>query len=150
MRHRWVTLALLASLALNVGLLVALIQRASHHPHPMSPPDLGLSPALQARWDENFEGFRVRMDALRAEMRAEREKMLALLASDDCTPEALSDHRARLQDLTDRLFRTVTAHLLEQKELLDPDQRERFFAALRNHMPDSVGMSPHSPKEKRP
>lgn len=150
MKHRWVTIAFLASLALNAGLLVALIQRASRHPHPMSPPDLGLSPDVQARWDENFQGFRARMDALRGETRAEREKMLTLLASDDCTPEALSRHQARLQDLTDRLFRTVTEHLLEQKKLLNPDQRRKFFAALRHHMPDSVGMFPHSQKEKRP
>ncbi|MEW5764092.1 MAG: Spy/CpxP family protein refolding chaperone [Acidobacteriota bacterium] len=150
MRHRWLTLGLLASLALNAGLLVALMQRGARHHRHMSPPDLGLSPAVQARWDENFEGFRSRMDALRAELRAEREKMLVLLASDDCTPEALSLHRARLQDLTDRLFQTVTEHLLEQKKLLNPEQRKRFFAALRDHMPDSVGMFPHPPKEKRP
>ncbi len=150
MRNRWLTIALLASLALNVGLLVALIPRASRHPHPMSPPDLGLSPAVQAQWDQNFEGFRVRMDALREEMRAEREKMLTLLASDDCTPEALSRHQDRLQDLTNRLFRTVTEHLLDQKKLLNPDQRRKFFAALRRHMPDSVGMFPPPPKEKRP
>jgi hypothetical protein len=150
MKRRWLALGLLASLALNAGLLVALIPRASHRHHHMSPPDLGLSPEVQSRWDANFESFRSSMEALREEMRAEREQMLVLLASDDCTPEALAARETKLQALTDRLFRTITGHLLEQKKLLDPDQRARFFKALREHLPDSVGMCPPSPKEKRP
>jgi Spy/CpxP family protein refolding chaperone len=150
MRRRWLVLALLLSLALNAGLVTAILMRHRGHREPMRVPDTGLPKETQAKLEENFKRFHGRMEQLKSQMRTEREKLLDLLASPAPSQEEIQAQQQTIQAISAAMTQTITEHFLEQKKLLTPEQQKKFFDALRRAVPSQGASAPPKNEENRP
>jgi hypothetical protein len=104
--------------------------------------ELRLAPQVKAQVDANFRAFRDRLETLNADLRAERLKMLDLLASESPSPEALAAQQARVLGATERMLEVMHDHLLVQKKLLSAEQQSLFFDHIRKRIQDPGKRSP--------
>ena len=142
MRRLWWKALLVASLCLNVGFLAHVGMRmAQHHErHGMS--ELKLNPEAQAQMEARFKSFRDRLGPLQDELRTERLAMLALLASDNPSPEAVRAQEGRMMAVVERILQTTDTHFLDQKRNLSPEQRRLFFEHLGRRLQEPDRRSP--------
>lgn len=141
---------LLISLGLNVGLLVRSQDAPEGKPwrHDLVPPEGGHGPGpgfggdgrrftgldltetqhdrlmeMRGRWRED-------LGPLRAEMRSGFEEMRDLLREEDIDRERVAGARRRLAAIRAEVDSLVADHLLEELELLTPEQRERYLERM--------------------
>ena len=141
---------LFLSLALNAGMAAAFLW---HRPAPCPKkvlPDAGLPASKRALLERRFEAFQQEAEPLRREIRDGREALLGLLEIDAPSPAAVEAAHLRIQKAQDKLGRLFVRHLLEDKALLSPEERRRFFEALRRHTSPSFPTPTRSPEEKHP
>ena len=150
MRRRWLTLALLLSLAVNAGLVTALVTRHRGGHDRKRIQDLGLPAATEAKLESNFKEFHGRMEDLKSQMRAEREKLLDLIASSAPTPEEIQAQQEKILAISAKMTQTTTEHFLKQKSLLTPQQQKQFFDALRRTVPSQGAPAPPKNEENHP
>jgi len=142
MRRLWLRIVLAASLCLNAGFLAALVVHAVQHRRSHDMSELRLTPEIKAEMDANFKAFRERVRGLNTDLRAERLRMLDLLASEDPSAEAIDGQQARVMAATERMLQMTDDHLLVQKKLLTPEQQRLFFDHLRRRIQDTDRRSP--------
>jgi Spy/CpxP family protein refolding chaperone len=136
---------LVASLCLNAGFFSAFVVHKIHRHRDHGMPDMKLSPPVQAQMDANFAAFRARLAVLHGELHAERAKLVALLAAQDPPPEAIEAQQEKVLAANDRIVRTFTQHMLNQKRLLSPAEQRIFFDHIQHRNPESDRRAP-SPK----
>ena len=131
-----------ASLCLNAGFLAALgVQVVQHRRgHDMS--ELHLTPQAKAQVDANFKTFREQLGSLNTNLRAERLKMLDVLASENPSPETVAAQQAKVLAATERMLQVTDDHLMVQKKLLNAQQQRLFFDHLRRRIQDPDRRSP--------
>jgi Spy/CpxP family protein refolding chaperone len=142
MRRLWLRILFAASLCLNAGFLAALGVQALQHRRGHDMSELHLTPQAKAQVDANFKTFREKLGPLNADLRAERLKMLSVLASENPSPEAVAAQQAKVVAATERMLQLTDDHLLVQKKLLNLEQQRLFFDHIRRRIQDTDRRSP--------
>jgi Spy/CpxP family protein refolding chaperone len=145
MRTSFVKIALAVSLAFNLSFLVAAgvfyHQKNEYWVSPFGakvPRDRFMFEELSLKADqikilrENATLFHEQVDRKRQEIAAKRKDLLRLLRAN--APDTASIHAvlARISRIQEGLERMVTAHILQQKAVLDRQQQDRFLDLIQN------------------
>lgn len=142
MRRMWWRALLVASLCLNAGFLAHMGMRIAQHRHPHGMSGLNLTPEARSQMETRFKSFRDRLAPLQDELRTERLAMLAVLASDTSSPEAIREQEQRMMAVVERILETTNSHFLDQKRGLNPEQQRLFFEHLRRRLQEPDRRSP--------
>lgn len=144
MRRNWLGVALVASLALNVGVLAAAGYKAwmggtasgyFGMPHERLPDHLDLTAAQRARWHAMEESFLADLAQEARAIAAHRERMIGMIFGDRPDPAAIEAERAVIFALQERQQRRIVAQLLKEAEVLTPAQRAKLAAQLLRQAP---------------
>ena len=153
MRNKWTTMILVLSLAMNAAVLAVAGYGYYHNSRPPtiaadhSPQGdhhfyekLGLAPAQLAKMTPMAATFHERLKNLHYEMDEKKDAMIRLVAGESVVPDRIEALRIEMAAIQDGIQKTVIAHVLDVKEILDLNQRKRFFDLLRNSMTQEHGM----------
>jgi Spy/CpxP family protein refolding chaperone len=156
MKSKWLTIVLVLSLAINAGVLASMgyhfyvsASTLSSAPCSMSPGDhhlyqsLGLSKDQLAKIDPIAQKFHLRIAELGVVMESKRELLVDLLAK-GADPASIESLRKQIAGIQDEIQKEVITHITELKNILDPEQQQRFFDLMRQSM--ARGQSPLSVK----
>jgi Spy/CpxP family protein refolding chaperone len=139
MKQKVLVIALVASLALNVGALAAFAYRRATAPEPSGPPEplareLGLTDeqaeAMCRRREKAFE----EMEPLRRELHNKRREALELMKEPEVDVARRDRLFAEIADLQMRLELMTFEDMRETKNMLRPEQQERFFAHVEERL----------------
>src|SRR4030066_1756617 len=146
MRSKWLILILILSLAINAGVLVSMgyhyyvnASTPSSAPCPMSPGDshlyqsLGLSNVQLAKMEPLAQSFHGRLAELGARMEEKKETLTNFLQKDS-DPASIENLRKEMAAIQDEIQKEVIIHIMESKNILDPQQQQRFFDLMRRNM----------------
>ena len=146
MRSRWLTVVLVLSLAINVGVLASMGYHyyrntclTSSAPCPLSPGDshlyqsLGLSDAQLSKMEPLARKFHGRLSELGAAMGGKREHLVDLLAK-DADPAGIENLRREMANIQDEIQREVISHIMETKKILDAKQQQRLYVLIKESM----------------
>ena len=153
MRNRWVTMILVLSLAINAAVLAvagynyygsssqpttaaAHSSEGDHHFYEK----LGLTPVQLAKMTPMAAAFHESLKSLHSEMDEKKDAMISLLGGEDVAPTRIEALRIEMAAIQDGIQKTVITHVLDVKQILDPNQRERFVDLLRRSMTPEHGM----------
>jgi Spy/CpxP family protein refolding chaperone len=153
MKNRWIAMILALSLAMNTAVLAVAGYNyyvscnrpttAAGHPHDMEHhfyEVLGLTPGQMAKMTPMATLFHESLANHHSEMSAKKEAMITLLGSEDINPNRIETLRTEMAAVQDNIQKTVIAHVLDVKKILDSSQREQFFDLLRRSMTPEHGM----------
>lgn len=135
MKQKILIIALVASVALNVGALATFAYRSATMPKPPEPPgrlaeELGLTDeqreTMRARREKTFE----EMKPLRRQLHAKRGEVLELLKEPEVDAARRDKLFAEIADLQMRLELRAFENMYETKRLLRPEQQERFVGHI--------------------
>ena len=147
MRNRWVTMILVLSLAMNAAVLAVAgynyygsssqpTTAAGHSPegdHHFYE-KLELTPAQLAKMPPMAATFHESLKSLHSEIDEKKDALINLLGGEDVAATRIEVLRKEMAAIQDGIQKTVIAHVLDVKEILDSSQRERFFDLLRRSM----------------
>jgi Spy/CpxP family protein refolding chaperone len=152
MKNRWIAMILVLSLAINTAVLAVAgynyygsrqpTTTAGHSPegdHHFYE-KLGLTPAQLAKMTPMAATFHESLKSLRSEMDEKKDAMTSLLGGEDVAPSRIEALRIEMAAIQDGIQKTVIAHVLDVKEILDSSQRVRFFNLLHRSMTREHGM----------
>ncbi len=137
---------LAVSLALNVALLSTWAAHAlparlaaaqpAEHTEVWCPlhRELDITPEQWRRIEPRLLDFHRRSDEERAALREAREELLDLLAAPQPDEAALRRAQQRILEGQGRMQQLVVRRIIEQKDVLTPEQQEKLFSLLRRRM----------------
>ena len=147
MRTKGRSLILIFSLAINAAVLgvcgyhyYRYTCAASSAYCPLSPGDqhfyqgLGLSDSQLERMEPLARTFHVKLDELSRETEKKRELLVNLLSREEVDTGRIERLRKDMASIQDQIQREVITHLLDVRKILNPEQKEHFFALLRRSM----------------
>jgi Spy/CpxP family protein refolding chaperone len=153
MKNRWIEIILVLSLAMNAAVLaVAGYNYFGSSSHPAKTAGhsqvmahhfynvLGLSTIQLDKMTPLVDSFHDRWKDLHSKMGAKKDAMINFLESEGESQTQIEALRKEMAAIQDGIQKTVIAHVLDVKEILDSSQRERFFDLLRRHMAQDKGM----------
>jgi len=152
MKNRWLAMILALSLAMNAAVLAVVGYNyysrrrpplAAGHPYNMEHhfyEALGLSTTQLEKMKPMSDSFHDRLKTLHSKMGEKKEALLNLLAGEGGSPTRIEALRMEMAAIQDGIQKTVIAHVLDVKAILDSSQRERFFDLLRRSMARDNGM----------
>jgi len=153
MQNRWLVMILVLSLAMNTAVLATVGYSYSHNKHQPAATSgtphemrhhfydvLGLTPAQMTKMTPMADAFHHRLKILHATMNAKKDAMIHFLATQNVDRVRIEALRKEMAAVQGKIEKTVIAHLLDVKAILDPGQRERFFGLLRKNMHQEPGM----------
>jgi len=161
MKQKVLVIALVASAALNVGALAAFAYRRATAPEMPAPPDrmareLGLTDEQRDAMRERHEKACKEMEPLRRELHRKRGEVLELLKQPEVDVAQRDRLFAEIADLQMQLELSAFDNMCETKNMLPPEQRERFLAHVEErfryrheHFGRGPGRSPHDHKSER-
>jgi len=134
MKPNHLRIALALSFLINLGVLGAIAYRSMI---PVAVPageslprHLQMSTEQLHRWHESEAGFLKQLGAGAEEIRAHRDRMIRAIFSEKPDQDLIDGERAAIARLQDEQQKLVIAQLLRERELLQPDQRERLARLL--------------------
>lgn len=146
MRSKWLTFLLILSVAINVAVLATIGYHYYQNtclvpsvPCPMSPGDthlyqsLDLSKTQLSKMEPIAQKFHARLGELATLMEQKKETLIALLQKDD-DPASIESLRKEMAGIQDEIQKEVITHIMESKQILDPNQQQRFFDLMRDSM----------------
>ncbi len=153
MKNKWIAMILVLSLAMNAAVLAAAgygyyhnrsrptaaggqSPEGDHHFYEM----LGLTPAQLEKMTPMAASFHERLKSLHSGMDKKKAAMIGLLAGESVALNRIEALRKEMAAIQDEIQKTVIAHVLDVKAVLDPDQQERFFDLLRQSMTRERGV----------
>jgi Spy/CpxP family protein refolding chaperone len=130
MKQRILIIALVVSVALNVGALATFVYRCATRPEPPGPPCLERTlnltaeqrDAMRAQREKAFE----EMEPLRRQLDAKRGEVLALLKEPEVDVARRDKLFGEIADLQTQMELLTFNNMRATRELLRPEQRERF------------------------
>ena len=147
MRTKWWTLILIFSLAINAAVLGVCGYHyyrytcAAPSAHcPLSPggrhfyQGLGLTDSQLEEMAPLAHAFHARLDKLSRETEKKRALLVDLLSREEAGSRKIERLRKEIAGVQDQIQREVITHLLDVREILDPEQKEHFFELLRRSM----------------
>jgi len=140
-RAAWTRYLLVASLALNLGIVTALALRPPLHsaaggaaqPLPLNLPDyLALSAEQRTQWEQLEPAFLQALASNWQDIRQHREALVRHIFA--ATPDrmAIDAEQAAIAGLQSAQQQRVIAQLLEERKLLNGPQRQRLMELLLN------------------
>lgn len=135
----WTRTVLATSLALNLGVVAALIVRPSAprpaetaaRPSQLNLQDyLGLSAAQRSQWQQLEPAFLRELAANWQDIRRHREALVRQIFAAAPERSAIDAEQAAIARLQGAQQQRVIAQLLAERELLDEPQRQRLMALL--------------------
>lgn len=132
-RNLW-TLVLIFSLVLNVTFVISFAMRSLRSKTGFAYEELDLSPEQQARLEAGRDGFVQTVNQSGNRMIRFHTELLDLLAADAVDHAAVE---AKLNEISANhraMQRAIVEHLLADREVLSPEQRQQFFAVLKERM----------------
>ena len=152
MKNRWIAMILVLSLAMNAAVLAVAgynyygsssqpttaaghSPERGHHFYEV----LGLTPAQLAKMTPMAATFHESLKSLHSEMEEKKEAMISLLIGEGVAPTRIEALRIEMAAIQDGIQKTVIAHVLDVKEILDSSQRKRFFDLRRRSMTQEHG-----------
>jgi Spy/CpxP family protein refolding chaperone len=153
MKNRWTVMILILSLVINAAALTTAgynyhrkrsqptittdhSYEMNHHFYEV----LGLTPAQMTKMTPMAAMFHEKLKDLHSEMNEQKDAMIRLLGGEDVAPTRIEALRIEMAAIQDGIQKTVIAHVLDVKDILDSRQRERFFDLLRRSMTQEHGM----------
>lgn len=140
MKHpTWIRTLLAISLALNLGVLAALVLRPARVPQPPGAPPppavhlpdyLALTPEQRTRWEALEAPFLHDLSANWGDIRRHREALIRHIFTAVPDRAAIDTEQAAIARLQAAQQQRVIAQLLAERELLHDDQRERLLQLL--------------------
>ena len=132
MRQKILIIALVVSVALNVGALVTFAYRRATMPKPPEPPgrlaeELGLTDEQREMMRGQREKSCREMEPLRREMDRKRSEVLALLEKPEVDVARRDQLFAEIAELQMRMELLAFENMRETGDILRPEQRERFL-----------------------
>lgn len=106
------------------------LNRGSHHYYD----SLGLSSVQGTKMAPLSKSFHAQLASWESQIEAKREVLLGLLGRDEVDRKRIEETRAEISALQDELQKGVVAHVIQVKEILNPEQRKQFFVMLRTGM----------------
>ncbi len=129
MTRRTLKLALACSLALNVGVLGALVYRAYEHAAPPQVAlveELALTPTQREAWESAEKRFLADLEADTTALKEHRTRLVREIFGPEPDPAMIEAQRQAIARLQQKQQQRVIAQLLAERELLDPAQRVRL------------------------
>lgn len=136
MKHpTWIRTLLVVSLALNLGILAALVLRPARVAPPPAPavhlPDyLALTPGQRTRWEALEAPFLHDLSSNWDDIRHRREALVRHIFAAAPDRAAIDAEQAAIARLQAAQQQRVITQLLAERELLDTAQRERLLQLL--------------------
>ena len=135
MKPRTLQLALLLSLALNLGVVGAVVldrvrPSAPSTPKPPLHQILGLDEAQRARWEAAERPFLQQFDTASARLESHRAALVKALFADTLDPERIESERAAIAELQQAQQRLLIEQLIAERAILDARQREKLLGLL--------------------
>jgi len=145
------TLAIIFSIVLNIvfiGLyfyhkadLLPLIGHRTSHNHLLYE-ELHLNREQLDRFRPARDRFHVFVNKQGLEIKAKQLELIDLLSMEHPDRLAIDAKQLEIQTLQQQLQAMVIDHLLEERRILTPEQRQRFFALIRERIKESSGPRP--------
>jgi len=101
---------------------------------------LGLSPTQLEKMTPLADSFHDRLKNLHSAMSQKKDAMINLMAGEDVGPSRIEALRMEMSAIQDNIQKTVIAHVLDVKGILNADQKERFFDLQHRSMIQEHGM----------
>jgi Spy/CpxP family protein refolding chaperone len=147
MQNKWMLMVLVVSLSMNAAFVAVagyaylrdpdrfrpgtrLLSERDYHFYEV----LKLTPTQMKRMSPLATSFHERLNHLHAEMESRKEEMIRMLGGGKVAADRVETLRRQMAAIQDRIQKTVIAHILDVKAILDAGQRERFFDLLRDSM----------------
>lgn len=92
---------------------------------------LGLTPDQQASISPLARDFHENIGKLSSEIHEKRNGMIAMLEQDPVDMDHVNRIRKEILSIQSTIQQNVFEHILKMKEILNPEQRQIFFKALR-------------------
>lgn len=142
----WIRILLAVSLALNLGVLAALVARpvllappAGKMAAAVQLPDyLRLTPAQRAQWAELETPFLHDLSSNWSEIRRRREALVRRIFAAAPDRAAIDSEQAAIASLQATQQQRVIAQLLAEREMLDEPQRARLLQLLLGRYTDEA------------
>jgi Spy/CpxP family protein refolding chaperone len=147
MRAGFVKIALAVSLAFNLSVLVAVGVCYHQQRGYWASPSGGKAPTNRFMFEElsleagqkkilreNWTLFLEQVDGKRQEISAKRNHLIRLLRADNPDTSSIHAVLAEISRLQEELARMVTAHILQQKAVLDRRQQQKLLDLIQNTM----------------
>ena len=152
MKHRWIVMILVLSLAVNAAAMavggynyyrkVHLSTKAvspspekEHHFYQV----LGLRQAQLAKIDPMAKLFHGRLESLHSVMGAKKDLLVSLLGQENVAHTEIEKLREEMAAIQDNIQRIVISHILDVKATLDRNQQEQFLKLLHKSMHQEHG-----------
>ena len=152
MKNKRIAMILVLSLAMNTAVLavagynyfgssrpanaVGHLHEMEHHFYEV----LGLSKTQLEKMTPLADSFHDRLKGLHSKMDKRKDAMINLLGGESVPPTRIEALRMEMAAIQDSIQKTVIAHVLDVKQILDSGQRKRFFDLLRRSMTRDNGM----------
>jgi hypothetical protein len=147
MKNRWIARILVLSVGMNAAVLAVAGYKyfgsssrpaatgghshdVAHHFYKV----LGLSSTQLEQMKPLADSFHNRLNKLHSKMGQKKDTLINLLGGDGESPTRIERLRREMAAIQDSIQKTVIAHVLDVKQILDSGQRKRFFDLLRRSM----------------
>ena len=169
MKRAWVWVALVLSLGVNIGVLATIglsrmrVKDRWEQPRPEGRPDMSrFADHLRLRGEERerFIEIQRRLFETAREQRRELEFVRAELRSEfgasEPDQERIDELLRRSSEVYETLDRAFVASILDSREILTPEQQERYFHILTRMREGAMRFGPrggppaHRPRNRRP
>jgi Spy/CpxP family protein refolding chaperone len=95
---------------------------------------LGLSDTQLAQMGPLSKTFHARIETLGTTMEAKRNLLIDLLEQGGRDQGRIEETRKEIAAIQDAIQKEVMMHIIQSKEIMNPEQQNRFFELLRNSL----------------
>ena len=142
MRRHLITLAVIFSVALNLAFLVGYGFRKLGDRPRFAYEALDLSKDQRARIEAGRDRFLRALNEIENRIIAKHLDLMDLIAADPIDRQAIEGKFQEIHSIQQSMQRKVLEHLLEDKQILTPAQRAKFFAVLKSRIREQGAAGP--------
>jgi hypothetical protein len=128
------TLAIIFSVALNIAFLASYAYRAAAPRQEFAYEELSLDADQLARMISSRDRFLADIDRIGNKIVTLHAGLIDAVAVDPLDRAAIDTRRVEIHAQQQLMQKAVVEHLLEDKNILRPDQRQQFFSILKRRM----------------
>lgn len=162
MKKNLAILLLIFLTVVNVAALATIAYHRFHFKKPFPPPgrsdihmdfmkrELDLNEEQIKEFESHREKFRIETEPILDSIRAKRKELMDKIAAEKPNVEKLDKLAEEIGALETRLKKKTTAHLLEGKALLTPEQQKKFFSLFKEGRDRRRGWKEHGRRIEEP
>ena len=143
MKNSTLKFLLLLSVILNIAILgtvgYSYYRNTCNRPVPFGPgrraflmKELSLSPEQADLMIKNQQSFHSQIDTMRQQIFKDRLQLLNLMQSDKPDTKKIDQTIEEIGDMQEGIQKTIVAHIIEVKTILNKDQQKKFFGFIEN------------------